>query len=137
MFLSREIDIKPCQIYTKIHISAILYISFSIRQIIFNKYATNLKTTISHRSLRISGLLLNNFFYFAFLIDIIDIIIRYCPYYFTRTSANGSAVYQSRNFRLYHMTTILNCHWLTRSLFIVQGFPQNITVERRSLIFKL
>ena len=41
MFLSREMDIKLWQI-------------FSIKQIIFNKYATNLKTTISHRSLKIS-----------------------------------------------------------------------------------
>ena len=32
-----------------------LYKSCSIKQIIFNKYGTNLKTTISHRSLRISG----------------------------------------------------------------------------------
>ena len=30
---------------------------------------------------------------FAFLIDIIDNIITYSPYYVTRTSANGSAVY--------------------------------------------
>ena len=37
MFLSREIDIKLCQIYTKIHIYAILYKSCSIKQIIFNK----------------------------------------------------------------------------------------------------
>ena len=32
-------------------------------------------------------------FYFAFLIDIIDNIITYCPYYFTRPSAIGSVVY--------------------------------------------
>ena len=37
MFLSREIDIKLCQIYTKIHIYAILYKSCNIKQIIFNK----------------------------------------------------------------------------------------------------
>jgi len=36
MFLSQEI-------YTKIHIYAILYKSCSIKQIIFNKYETNLK----------------------------------------------------------------------------------------------
>ena len=41
MVLSREIDIKLCQIYTKIHIKAILYKSCSIKQIIFNKYTTN------------------------------------------------------------------------------------------------
>ena len=40
MFLSREIDIKLCQIYTKIQMYAILYKSCSIKQIIFNKYAT-------------------------------------------------------------------------------------------------
>ena len=57
MFLSREIDIKLCQNYTKTDICQILYKSCSIKQIIFNNYATNLKTTISHRSLRISGLL--------------------------------------------------------------------------------
>ena len=103
MFLSREIDKKLCQIYTKINIYAILYQSYSIKQIIFNKDAINLKTTISHRSLRI----------FAFLIDIIDNIIiysPYSPYYVTRTSANDSAVQWSRDFRLYHMTTILHCH---------------------------
>ena len=74
----------------------------SIKQIILKKYATNLKTTIFHRSLRISGLLLLSFFnfYFAFLIDIIDNIITYSPYslyYVTRTSANGSAVSLSRD----------------------------------------
>ena len=35
MFLSREIDIKLCQIYMKIQIYAILYKSCSIKQIIF------------------------------------------------------------------------------------------------------
>ena len=54
MFLSREIDVKLCHIYTKMHIYAILYKSYSIKQIIFNKYATILKTTISHSKLRIS-----------------------------------------------------------------------------------
>ena len=66
-FLSRKIDIKLCQIYTEIH----SYKSSRFKQIIFNKYATNLKTTISNRSLRISGLLI----IFAFKIDIIDNII--------------------------------------------------------------
>ena len=116
MFLSREIDIKLCQIFTKIHIYAILYKSWRIKQIIFNKYATNQKTTISHRSLRISGLLLLYFlFIFCILIDKIDNIITfstYSPYYVTRTSANGSAVYWSRDFRLYHGTMILHYHWL-------------------------
>ena len=109
MFLSREIDIKLCQIYTKIHIYAISYKSCNIILIIFSKYATNLKMTISHRSLRISGLLL----FFFILIDINDKIITYspyCPYYVPRTSANGSAVYWSHDFRLYHVTTILHCY---------------------------
>ena len=51
-------------------------------------------------------------FNFAYLIDKIDNIIKYSPYgpcYVTRTSANGSAVYWSRDFRLYHATIILHC----------------------------
>ena len=45
--------------------------------IIFSKYTTNLKTTISQRSLRNLGLLLLlfEFYNFSFLIDIIDNII--------------------------------------------------------------
>ena len=90
MFLSREIDIKLCQNYTKTYMY--LYNSCSIKQIIFSKYATNLKTTISH-SLKISDLLL-------FVLDIIDNIITYSLYssfYVTRTSTNGSAVYWLRD----------------------------------------
>ena len=37
MFLSGEIDIKLCQIYTKIHIYAILCKSCSIKQIIIQQ----------------------------------------------------------------------------------------------------
>ena len=48
MFLSQEIDIKLCQNYTKTYIYEIWYKISSIKQIIFNKYATNLKTTLSH-----------------------------------------------------------------------------------------
>ena len=115
MFVSREMDIKLCQIYTKIHLCN--FVSCRFKQIIFSKYETNLKKTSSCRNLRISGLLLlySFNFYFAFLIDIIDNIITfnpYCPYYVTRTSANGSAVYLSRDFRLYHVKAILYCHWL-------------------------
>ena len=96
MFLSREIDIKLCQIYTKIHIYAILYESCSIKQIKFNKYSTNLKKTISHRSLRISGLLILYFLKFLFwtfnrYIDNKLHIVR-IVHIVTRTSANGSAV---------------------------------------------
>ena len=70
IFLSREIDIKLCQNYTKMYICKILYKIRSVKQIIFNKYATNLKTMISQRSLRISGwpLLLFEFNNFSFLI---------------------------------------------------------------------
>ena len=80
------------------YIYEILYKVRSIKQIIFNKYATNLKIAISHRSLRISDLFLLKLFnfHFAFLIDIIANIITYSlysPYYVTRTSTNGSAVY--------------------------------------------
>jgi len=102
MFLSREIDIKLCQNYTKTDIGPILYKSYSIKQIISINYATNLKRTISLRSLRISDLLMLSFFNFnfSFSIDIIDNIIAYSPckpYYVTITSANGSAVYWSRD----------------------------------------
>ena len=77
MFLSREIDIKLCQIYTKTFICKILYNICIIKQIIFNKHATNLKTTIYRRNLRTSGLLrlLFEFNNFSFLKDIIDNII--------------------------------------------------------------
>ena len=54
MFLSREIGIKLCQNYTKTYICKIR----SIKQIIFNKYATNLKKTKSQRSLKMSSLLI-------------------------------------------------------------------------------
>ena len=110
IFLSREIDIKLCQIYT-IHIYAISYKSCNIILIIFIKYATNLKMTISHRSLRISGLLL----FFFILIDINDKIISYspcCPYYVTRTSANGSAVCWSRDtYRRNLSVTLIIINW--------------------------
>ena len=64
---------------------AILYKSCRFKQIIFSK--------------------------FAFLIGIIDHINTfnpYSPYYVTSTSANGSAVYWSRDFRMYNLTTILD-----------------------------
>ena len=47
MFLSRENDIKLCQNYTKSYIYQISYKICSIKQTIFNKYATNMKMTIS------------------------------------------------------------------------------------------
>ena len=58
MFLSREIDIKLCQNYTKTYIYQISYKSCSIKQTIFNNYATNLKTTIYHRI--IDNIICNN-----------------------------------------------------------------------------
>ena len=77
MFLFREIGIQLCQIYTKINIYAILYKSSRFKHIIFSKLATNLKTIISH---------INIFTYSP-----------YSPYYVTRISANGSAVYWSHD----------------------------------------
>ena len=89
MFLSREIDIKRFQNYTKTYICKILHKIRSIKQIIFNKYATNLKTTISQRSLRNSSLLL---LLFEFNInDIIDNIFMRLEHV-TRTPTNCSAV---------------------------------------------
>ena len=115
MFLSREIDIKLCQIHTKIHKYGISYNKCcSIKQIIFNKYATNLKTTISHSNLRISG------FLFLILIDIIYNIITnspYSPYYVTRTSANGSLVSCSRDTYGNHVTPFHFFHYSPFKLF--------------------
>ena len=116
MFLSRENDIKLCQNYTKIHIYTILYTSSRFKQIIFSKYATNLKTSMSQEPeyLRFALFIIFNF-YFAVLIDKIDNIITYSPYnpyYFTRNLANGSAVYWSRDTDGNHVTSILHCHWL-------------------------
>ena len=76
MFLSWEFDIKLCHFIQKcIYIYNILY--KNRRLIIFSKYATNLKTTISQKSLKnLSFLLLlfksNNF---SFKKDTIDNII--------------------------------------------------------------
>ena len=51
----------------------IWYSNLSFKQIIFSKYATNLKTTITQRSLNNLGLLLVlEFNTFSFLLDIID-----------------------------------------------------------------
>ena len=72
MFLSRKIDIKRCQNYTKTCIC-------NIKQIIINKYATNSKMTISKRSLRNSNQ--------------------------WQCSINVTSL------RLYHVTSILHCHW--------------------------
>ena len=77
MFLSREIDFKLCQIYTNIYLYKILYKNRRFKQIIFRKYATNLKMTISQRSLKKLRLrlLLFEFNNFSFKKNIIDNII--------------------------------------------------------------
>ena len=117
MFLSRKIDIKRCQNYTKTCICKIC----SIKQIIINKYATNSKMTISKRSLRNSGLglLLFEFNHFSFFRHIINNIIY--TYHVIITPTNGMACHQNSNqwqcsinvtsLRLYHVTSILHCHW--------------------------
>ena len=94
--MPREIDIKLCQNYTKTYIFKILYKNRNIIQIIFNKYATNLKTTISKRSQRNSGvlLLLFEFNNFSILIDIL-IILLIRPNHLTSTPTNGSVVLPS------------------------------------------
>jgi len=117
MFLSREIDIKLRSNYTKIHKYAILYKSCSIKQIISTNTQPIRKghypTEAWESQVCWFYIFLN--FYFAFLFDIIYNIITYSPYspYFvTRPSSNGSALYWSRDFRLYDVTKILHCQWL-------------------------
>ena len=77
MFLSQEIDIKLCQIDTKIYIYKMLHKNSRFKRIILSKYTTNLKTKISQRSLRNLSLLLLllEFNQFSFLIDTINNII--------------------------------------------------------------
>ena len=93
MFLCWEIDIKLCQIYTKIHIYAILFKSYILNR----SYSTNTKPI--WKLLYPTGawesqvFCCYNFFNFDFAlwIDIIDNIIKYSsyrPYYVTRTSTN-------------------------------------------------
>ena len=59
MFLSREINIELCQIYTKIHVYTILYRNSRFKQIIFSKYATNQKTKIGFLQL-----IFHNFYFY-------------------------------------------------------------------------
>jgi len=106
MFLSREIDIKLCQNYTKTGISQILYKSYSIKQIKFNNYATNLKTTCWKSQV------CSIYNYLIFILHFIITFYPYSPYYVTSTSANGSAVYWSHDYCLFYVTKILHCHWL-------------------------
>ena len=111
MFLSREIDIKLCQNYTKTYIYQILCKIRSIKQIIFNKYATNLNTKISQRSLINSGLLLLLFEFsnFSCLIDIIDNII-YTSVIHHQNSSQWQCRFIFTCLCLYHVTSILHCH---------------------------
>ena len=59
MFLSREINIELCQIYTKIHVYTILYRNSRFKQIIFSKCATNQKTKIGFLQL-----IFHNFYFY-------------------------------------------------------------------------
>ena len=118
MFLSREIDIELCQNYTKhIYIYLIVYKSCSSKQMTFSKYATNLKTTISLRNLRILDLVLLKIFnfYFAFFSIILIILLHLVRIVrITSPELQPMAVQHCiiLDFRLYHVTTILHCHSL-------------------------
>ena len=98
MFLSREIDIKLFQNYTKSYIYQISYKVRSIKQTIFNNYATNLKTTLSHRSLRISDLLL--LYFLIFILQYIGI-----------TSPKLPPIAVQYTGHVIHVTRILLCYW--------------------------
>ena len=88
MFLSSEIHIKLRQIYTKISIHQMLYKTSRFKQIIFSKYATNLKVKISQRSISYLGLLL--LYYYSHQWECSILVMWY---------------------RRRHMTIILHCHW--------------------------
>ena len=85
IFLYWEIDKKKTVSNTlKIGVYQILYKIWRFKQIIFSKYANNLKTIISQRSLSNLGLLLflfefNNFSFLMYIID--NIIIMSVSYY--------------------------------------------------------
>ena len=109
MFLSREIDIKLCKMYTKIHIHAILYKKVSKTDHIpkIRNQSEDYDIPQKLENLRFAPFIIFNF-QFAFLIGIIDNIISFSPYSLynvTRISANGSAVYWSRDIRLYYVTS--------------------------------
>ena len=98
MFLSREIDIK-------------LYNICSVKQILFDKYATYLKTTISQRSLRnlVVLQLLFEFNNFSYSIDIINNII-----YTSGPCHEHSNQWQCSIVMclyLYHVTNTLYYYW--------------------------
>ena len=103
--------IKLCRNYNKTYICKFLYNIRYIKQIIFNKYATNLKTIISQRSLRNLGVLLLIFEFnnFSILIDIINNNI----YTFGPCHQNSSQWQCSivMCLCLYHVTSIVHCYW--------------------------
>ena len=80
----------------------------SIKQIIFNKYATNLKTTIFQRTQVCS--LLFEFNNYSFLIDIIDNII-YTSGLCHQNSNQWQCSIIVTCLPLYHVISILHCHW--------------------------
>ena len=94
MFLSREIDKKNC--VNIIHKSVCT--KFCIKIVGFKQIrnqSENDDIPEKPEKLRFALVIIYNF-NFAFLIDIIDKIFTYSPYYVTRTSTNGSAVSLSR-----------------------------------------
>ena len=109
MFLSREIDIK---LYQNVSCK-ILYKLRSTKQIIFIKYGTNLKTTIYQRSLRNSSLLLSLFEFNIFLKFLIDLIHNFIFAFGTchQNSNQWQCSIIITFIRLYHVTSILHCHW--------------------------
>ena len=76
-------------------------------------YATNLKITISQRSLRNLGLLpfLFEFYNFSFLIDIIDNWSQGSHQYVPQNSHQWQCSILVKCLRLYHETSIRHCHW--------------------------
>ena len=102
---------KLSQNYSKTYKCRILYKIGSIKQIIFSKYATNLKTTISQRrQTQVYSFHYLNLIIFHFLIDIIDNII-----YTSRSCHQNSNQWQCSItvtcLLMYHVTSILHCHW--------------------------
>jgi len=96
MFLSREIVLKLCQIYTKI-----IYMQFCIKVVVLNRsYSANTQpiwkwlNTSKPENLRFAPLI---FFLFCIFNRFNCTYSPYSPYYVTITSSNGSAVYWSRD----------------------------------------
>ena len=85
---------------TKTYICKYLYNIRNIKQIIYNKYATNLKTTISPKSLRNSGVLL-------LLFEFNNFTSGPCNQHSNQWQCNIIVTC----LRLYHVTSVLHCHW--------------------------